>query len=105
MERNYVTVTLCITKSIIINGHHNGSDRPHRRCVTPLLRGVGCVRRKLCETGRVYCARGVGHMSPRKCRFPWGDLEPVKYLVAWAHTSLSLNWIAIVLAIVHKASA
>jgi len=44
MERNYVTVTLCITKSIITNGHHNGSDRPHRRCVTPLLHMSGTCR-------------------------------------------------------------
>jgi len=47
----------------LTNGHSNGSERPHRCCVTPLLCGIGCVKRGREWTNRL--SKGVLGTCPQ----------------------------------------
>jgi len=59
--------------------YSNGSDSPHGRGVTPLLRAIEYVRRTPRLDGLVHCPRGVGYMSPYIAPLSMGSSEP--YLI------------------------
>jgi len=62
-----------------------GSDSPHRRGMTPLLRAIGCVRRPR----RLDASIVQGVPGRPTCPVSrWGIRPPIQYMVRCAHVSL-----------------
>jgi len=79
---------LFVSKSINYELHLNiaeGKKFPLVYCAIVSVRSV--VVAQLTITMLPY-----GTDTPQKCPFPWGDLDPIWYMVPWAHPSLRSKW-------------
>ena len=75
------TPTNCQLATVIV-----AATRPRRCCVTPLLRGIGCVRES--EDGGFCFPKDVGHVLPQKCPFSRENHDSRLTLCFWGYMSL-----------------
>lgn len=75
--KSEVPMALPVPEKMIgaLNGHRNGGDRPHRRCVTSLLRGIGFDR--LAQRLVSFIVQWVSaRVHAKRVPFPWGFGHP-----------------------------